>query len=85
MNTFITLSISFNIKSEHLPTITADSFCAIFLINSDSFINSSSELESSPATTLSRFAPNVLSCSFSSIYSSDNPVSLANFITKSLS
>ena len=77
--------LSFIIKSAHLPTITQESFLANFFINSDSFMNNSSLVESPVTWSVSKLANAVLFCSFSSIYSSDNPVSLANFVIISLS
>ena len=72
-------------KSAHLPTITHESFLANFFINSVSFINNSSLFESPVTWSFSKVDKIPLFCSFSSIYSSDNPVSSANFVTISLS
>jgi len=48
-------------------------------------MNNSSLVESPVTWSVSKLANAVLFCSFSSIYSSDNPVSLANFVIISLS
>ena len=59
--------LSFNIKSEHLPTITQDSFFAISLISFASFTNNSSEL---PQTGIEDYNIGILLiiCTISAIY-----------------